>query len=171
MLGGGDIGCEVRGVNVLALAQIFEHAQRTNCAFAQVKVELSFLDLYSEQIRNLLVEEDDDQTLVALYQNSLREFVPMSGGKGRRLEDLRLVQVNSVEEAVECLQVGVDRRAAWAEQIPGYEQQSISVFTVHVTTLEQEEDGSQTIMKSKLNLVELRSETLRKARSVKLSLD
>lgn len=48
MIGGEDCACSDPGINVLALAHIFEHAQRTNCAFVQVKVELSFLDLYQE---------------------------------------------------------------------------------------------------------------------------
>lgn len=114
-------------------------------------------------MRNLLADDGDEPT-VALYQNNFRAFVPMTSGKNRKLEDLQLVQVNSLEEAVSCMRLGVDRRATLAKKTPGYAQQSVSVFTVHVTTLEQEEDGTQTIMKSKLNLVELLgAESLKKA--------
>ena len=145
------------GIVPRALRQMFRHLANTTTEYA---VKCTFLELYNEEITDLLSDDGDER--------SAGDGVGDSGGKrshrlmedgrgGVAVEGLTEVTVKNVREALLLAKTGSGRRKKAATLCNKHSSRSHSVFSVSVTTRSPsvDEEGEDLIKIGKLNLVDL----------------
>lgn len=116
-------------------------SERTELEFL---VRVSFLEIYNENIRDLL--GDPDRKLE----------VKEDKDKGIYVQDLNLVPTKSVEEMLDVMFRGDQNRSVGATAMNQDSSRSHSIFTIYVEVGEKVEGSSETKFRAgKLNLVDL----------------
>jgi len=133
---------ELRGIIPRAFEQVFKQIDGT--PDQQFLVRVSFLELYNEEIRDLLANNPKNKL-------ELREKPDV----GVYVKDLISFPVQSVEEMFGKLEVGRKNRAVGATSMNEGSSRSHSIFSITVEASEVGPDGQSHIRMGKLNLVDL----------------
>ncbi|KAK7279432.1 hypothetical protein RJT34_24485 [Clitoria ternatea] len=145
---GGDLPAEA-GVIPRAVRQIFDILEAQN---ADYSMKVTFLELYNEEITDLLSPEDSSRPL----EEKQKKPILMEDGKGcvivRGLEE---ESVYSVSEIYTLLERGASKRRTAETLLNKRSSRSHSVFTITVYVKETVIGDEELIKCGKLNLVDL----------------
>jgi len=133
------------GIIPRALAQLFDELRVQQ--EAEFSVRVSFLELYNEEIFDLL-SAADDTTRLRLYEDSARKGSVI-------IQGLEEVQVHSKREVYQILEKGSAKRQTAATLMNAHSSRSHTVFTVTVHMKESSMEGEEVLRIGKLNLVDL----------------
>merc|ERR1719410_1159015 len=133
------------GIIPRALAQLFDELRVQQ--EAEFSVRVSFLELYNEEIFDLL-SAADDITRLRLYEDSARKGSVI-------IQGLEEVQVHSKREVYQILEKGSAKRQTAATLMNAHSSRSHTVFTVTVHMKESSVEGEEVLRTGKLNLVDL----------------
>ncbi|KAL7746526.1 hypothetical protein RI367_008176 [Sorochytrium milnesiophthora] len=132
---------ELRGIIPNAFNHIFNHIART--PQKQFLVRVSFLEIYNEEIRDLLVP--------GRKSLELKEHPDT----GVYVKDLSASVVKSVEEMDKYMTAGNKCRVVGATNMNEQSSRSHSIFTITIESSEKGIDGEDHIVAGKLHLVDL----------------
>jgi len=133
------------GIIPRALSQIFDDL-RVNVD-SEFSVRVSFLELYNEEIFDLLSAHDDTTRLRLYEDNTKKSSVIIQG--------LEEVQVQSKMDVYNILEKGSKKRQTAATLMNAHSSRSHTVFTVTVHIKESSVEGEELLKIGKLNLVDL----------------
>ncbi|GFO42049.1 kinesin-like protein, partial [Plakobranchus ocellatus] len=133
------------GIIPRALHQIFEDLQKQ--PDIEFSVRVSFLELYNEELFDLLGSSIDPLRLRIYEDNTKKGSVIISG--------LEEVVVRSKGEVFEILQRGTSKRQTAATLMNAVSSRSHSVFSVTIHIKENTVDGEELLKTGKLYLVDL----------------
>eukprot|EP00090_Calanus_glacialis_P016225 TRINITY_DN25444_c0_g1_i1.p1 TRINITY_DN25444_c0_g1~~TRINITY_DN25444_c0_g1_i1.p1 ORF type:complete len:1065 (-),score=410.75 TRINITY_DN25444_c0_g1_i1:108-3302(-) len=134
------------GIIPRALAQIFDTLIEQADSL-EYSVRVSFLELYNEEIFDLLSAHDDTSRL-RLYEDATRKGSVI-------IQGLEEVQVHSKSEVYSILEKGSDKRKTAETFMNAQSSRSHTVFTVTVHIKEASMMGEEVLRIGKLNLVDL----------------
>eukprot|EP00276_Gloeochaete_wittrockiana_P008853 CAMPEP_0184658688 /NCGR_PEP_ID=MMETSP0308-20130426/26510_1 /TAXON_ID=38269 /ORGANISM="Gloeochaete witrockiana, Strain SAG 46.84" /LENGTH=870 /DNA_ID=CAMNT_0027097865 /DNA_START=48 /DNA_END=2660 /DNA_ORIENTATION=+ len=129
-----------RGVNYRALAELFRLAISENAADYDYDIRVSLLEVYNEQINDLLADPKEGRRDVR------------SGPSGTYIPDLTMVPVKSDEEVGKVMEMGSRNRKVGATAMNTDSSRSHLVLTVYVEGVNKATGIRST---GKLNLVDL----------------
>ncbi|XP_060567348.1 kinesin-like protein KIF11 [Ruditapes philippinarum] len=132
------------GIIPRSLANIFDSLQSQECEFS---VRVSFLELYNEELFDLLGSSIDPLRL-KIYEDSSRKGSVI-------IQGLEEIVVKSKDEVYEILERGASKRQTAATLMNAFSSRSHSVFTVTIHTKENTIDGEELLKTGKLHLVDL----------------
>ena len=117
-------------------------------AMTTVKVCTSFIEIYKDEIRDLLLDSEDPEATATATAVTIREN-PKEGGV--YLNGARIVQVNDVQDCLSVLEEGILRRATAESTMNVRSSRSHAILTINVET--KVGDAKATL--AKLHLVDL----------------
>ncbi|RKP00389.1 hypothetical protein CXG81DRAFT_13292, partial [Caulochytrium protostelioides] len=134
----------LRGIIPNTFNHLFDHiAQSSDKNFL---VTVSFLEIYNEEIRDLLVHVKGKQTGLPLKEHP---------ETGVYVKDLSSTVVKSVDEMERLMTLGNKNRSVGATLMNEQSSRSHSIFTVTVESSQQITPDEVKFIKGKLNLVDL----------------
>ncbi|ORX88668.1 kinesin-domain-containing protein [Basidiobolus meristosporus CBS 931.73] len=132
------------GIIPRTLHRLFE---RLESETAEYSVRLSFIELYNEELKDLLASDDDTKRLKIFEDISRKGSVVIHG-----LEEFL---VNNAMDGIQLLQKGSLRRKMAATKCNDKSSRSHSVFSITVHIKESTPNGDDLLKVGKLNLVDL----------------
>nr|GLL46193.1 kinesin-like protein KIN-5C [Ipomoea trifida] len=139
------------GVIPRAIKQIFDTLESQN---AEYSVKVTFLELYNEEITDLLAPEDLSK--VALEDKQKKQLPLMEDGKGGVLvRGLEEEIVTSASEIFTLLERGSAKRRTAETLLNKQSSRSHSLFSITIHIKEATPEGEELIKCGKLNLVDL----------------
>ncbi|KAG9459064.1 hypothetical protein H6P81_003572 [Aristolochia fimbriata] len=139
------------GVIPRAVKQIFDTLESQN---AEYSVKVTFLELYNEEITDLLAPEELSK--VALEEKLKKPLLLMEDGKGGVLvRGLEEEIVTSASEIFTLLERGSAKRRTAETLLNKQSSRSHSLFTITIHIKEATPEGEELIKCGKLNLVDL----------------
>ena len=133
---------ELRGIIPNAIEHVFEHIKANSDK--QFLVRASYLELYNEEIRDLLAKDPHQKM-------DLKE----SPDKGVYVKGLTEIVCKGVAEIDEVMERGNKHRTTGATAMNATSSRSHSIFAIVVETCSKRDDGDEHITQGKLNLVDL----------------
>ncbi|CAH8572291.1 unnamed protein product [Dicrocoelium dendriticum] len=133
---------ELRGLMPNSFAHIFHHISRSKDA--QYLVRASYLEIYKEEIRDLL-HRDQAKRL------EIRE----KPDGGIYVKDLSSVLTKNIGEIQKIMNIGYQNRAVGATNMNEHSSRSHAIFIVTIECCKLGSDGENHIRVGKLNLVDL----------------
>ncbi|KAK9471021.1 kinesin motor domain-containing protein [Dipodascopsis tothii] len=112
---------------------------------AEHSVKVSFIELYNEELRDLIAPEEDRK--VKIYDDSAK--------KGIVIQGMEETFIKSASEGIRVLQQGSHRRQVAATKCNDLSSRSHSVFTITLHVKETLPGGEEYLRIGKLNLVDL----------------
>jgi hypothetical protein len=166
-MGSGDGSYENRGIIPRALTMVFEKLAvgRSVVSRAKDKVSVSFVEIYNENLIDLLSSHEDPKNAPACV---ISDAGPDSGVF---IRGLTTKEVSSEDEALSLWFEGDAQRAIGSHAMNDRSSRSHAVFTLNIETAsfkstETSSLSSATLHRSKIHLVDLAgSERLRKTKS------
>ena len=137
---------ELRGIIPTAFHHIFDHITQTQSADKKFLVRISFLEIYNEDIRDLLVNTKNIKSGLELKEH------PESGVY---VKDLATFVVKNVQEMDKLMDVGNKNRSVGSTLMNANSSRSHSIFTITIESSERRDDGEDHFVVGKLNLVDL----------------
>ncbi|KAG2415689.1 hypothetical protein HFD88_006880 [Aspergillus terreus] len=111
-------------------------------------VKCSFIELYNEELRDLLAVEDN--TKLKIFENERK------GAIGSTLvQGMEETYIDSATSGIKLLQIGSHKRQVAATKCNDLSSRSHTIFTITVLTKRITEAGDQYVQTGKLNLVDL----------------
>ncbi|KND04175.1 uncharacterized protein SPPG_01608 [Spizellomyces punctatus DAOM BR117] len=138
---------DLRGIIPQAFHHIFDHISHRSTE-KKFLVRVSFLEIYNEEIKDLLVKQTKGQKVSGL---DLKEHPET----GVYVKDLSAHVVKSVPEMEDLMTIGNKNRSVGATLMNENSSRSHSIFTITVESAEPGEDGKDRIVAGKLHLVDL----------------
>ncbi|KAL6005274.1 Kinesin-like protein KIN-5C [Asimina triloba] len=139
------------GVIPRAVKQIFDTLESQN---AEYSVKVTFLELYNEEITDLLAPEEISKLL--LEEKQKKPLLLMEDGKGGVLvRGLEEEIVTSASEIFTLLERGSAKRRTAETLLNKQSSRSHSLFTITIHIKEATPEGEELIKCGKLNLVDL----------------
>ncbi|GAB2257646.1 hypothetical protein Droror1_Dr00013806 [Drosera rotundifolia] len=139
------------GVIPRAIKQIFDTLESQN---AEYSVKVTFLELYNEEITDLLAPEEVSK--VALEDRQKKQLPLMEDGKGGVLvRGLEEEIVTSANEIFTLLERGSAKRRTAETLLNKQSSRSHSLFSITIHIKEATPEGEELIKCGKLNLVDL----------------
>ncbi|KAH7512183.1 hypothetical protein FEM48_Zijuj12G0063400 [Ziziphus jujuba var. spinosa] len=139
------------GVIPRAVQQIFDTLESQN---AEYSVKVTFLELYNEEITDLLAPEEISR--VALEEKQKKQLPLMEDGKGGVLvRGLEEEIVTSASEIFTLLERGSAKRRTAETLLNKQSSRSHSLFSITIHIKEATPEGEELIKCGKLNLVDL----------------
>ncbi|XP_044019738.1 chromosome-associated kinesin KIF4 [Aphidius gifuensis] len=111
------------------------------------KVTVSFIELYQEQVYDLLSEKTRKESILDIREEIKDET------KGIKVVGLSEIEVKNVDDTFKCLSQGSAGRATGATNMNNQSSRSHAIFTI--TVYQQKIDDNDTAMTSKFQLVDL----------------
>ncbi|GMN39448.1 hypothetical protein TIFTF001_008676 [Ficus carica] len=146
----GELPAEA-GVIPRAVKQIFDTLEGQN---AEYSVKVTFLELYNEEITDLLAPEEISR--VALEDKQKKQLPLMEDGKGGVLvRGLEEEIVTSANEIFTLLERGSAKRRTAETLLNKQSSRSHSLFSITIHIKEATPEGEELIKCGKLNLVDL----------------
>ncbi|CAK9159834.1 unnamed protein product [Ilex paraguariensis] len=146
----GELPSEA-GVIPRAVKQIFDTLESQN---AEYSVKVTFLELYNEEITDLLAPEEISR--VVLEDKQKRQLPLMEDGKGGVLvRGLEEEIVTSATEIFTLLERGSSKRRTAETLLNKQSSRSHSLFSITIHIKESTPEGEELIKCGKLNLVDL----------------
>ncbi|KAJ3227346.1 Kinesin-like protein kif3b [Clydaea vesicula] len=134
----------LRGIIPNSFHHIFNHIGQSKEKTFLVRV--SFLEIYNEDIRDLLIKKSTKQTGLDIKEN------PESGVY---VKDLSSFVVKSVEEMEKFMDFGNSTRSVGATLMNATSSRSHSIFTITIESSDRGLDGEERFIAGKLHLVDL----------------
>ncbi|KAF9103129.1 kinesin motor protein cin8 [Mortierella sp. AM989] len=131
------------GVIPRTLYTLFAALERKNTEYT---VRVSFLELYNEEVKDLLAP-DDDRKAVKIF-DSIKKQGPL-------IQGLEEVSVFNAMQGIEALRKGSAKRTVAATKSNDKSSRSHGVFSITVHVKETADDGEELLKIGKLNLVDL----------------
>ncbi|CAN0879482.1 Kinesin-like protein KIN-5C [Linum grandiflorum] len=142
---------QAAGVIPRAVKQIFDTLEGQN---AEYSVKVTFLELYNEEITDLLAPEELSK--VTLEEKQKKQLPLMEDGKGGVLvRGLEEEIVTSAGEIFTLLERGSSKRRTAETLLNKQSSRSHSLFTITIHIKESTPEGEELIKCGKLNLVDL----------------
>ena len=110
-------------------------------------VKCSFIELYNEELRDLL--SADDNTKLKIFENEKK------GHAGTMVQGMEETYIDSASTGIKLLQMGSLKRQVAATKCNDLSSRSHTVFTITVSTNRTTESGEDYVSSGKLNLVDL----------------
>ena len=141
----GDTEGENRGIVPRAFEHIFDY-MRANADTHKFSITMTYVELYTEKIRDLLSNKNDDKGLV----------IHEDPGKGFYIKDVETRTVNTIKDLFDFQAEGKKRRVVRATQMNEESSRSHSILSLNIETLTTGDgvDGSH-VKSARLNLVDL----------------
>ena len=114
----------------------------------EYSVKISYIELYNEELSDLLSNSPDKEEKLRIYDDSQRKGSVV-------IPNLEEVNVQNKHEVYQILQKGAERRQKAATLMNAQSSRSHSIFTLTVFSKEKSLDGEETLKVGKLNLVDL----------------
>ncbi|THD29121.1 Kinesin-II 95 kDa subunit [Fasciola hepatica] len=133
---------ELRGVMPNSFDHIFEHIAASKDA--QYLVRASYLEIYKEEIRDLLHRDQSKHLEIKEKPDS-----------GIYVKDLSSVLTKSIAEIQKVMNIGYQNRSVGATNMNEHSSRSHAIFIVTIECSRIGTDGEQHIRVGKLNLVDL----------------
>lgn len=130
------------GVNYRALSDLFQ-ISKTRADLIEYEVGVQMIEIYNEQVRDLLVIDGSNRRLDIRNNSQLN---------GLNVPDACLVPVKCTQDVLELMKIGQKNRAVGATALNERSSRSHSILTVHVRGKEL---ISGSILKGCLHLVDL----------------
>lgn len=111
-------------------------------------VKLSFIELYNEELRDLLAPEEEE------FSRKVRIFEE-SANKGVTIHGMEEIYIRSAKEGLKVLEDGSFRRQVATTRYNDRSSRSHSVFTITLHIKEVSINGEEYVRTGKLNLVDL----------------
>ena len=145
---------EAAGVIPRAVAHIFASLEAANSEYS---VKCTFLELYNEEITDLLsAEEEDPRRLPAQSELRSKPLALMEDGKGGvMVKGLEEVIVMNATEIFSVLERGTSKRRTAETLLNKQSSRSHSIFALTIHIKEMTAEGEELIKVGKLNLVDL----------------
>lgn len=134
---------ELRGIIPNAIEQIFSYIKSAGTS-AQFLVRASYLEIYNEEIRDLLSP-----------QKGTRLDVKERPDVGVYVKDLSTFVVKDIQEMDRLMDVGNKNRSVGYTDMNAQSSRSHSIFSITVEVSEKGEDGEEHLRAGKLHLVDL----------------
>ncbi len=139
----GDINSEENaGIVPRSVKAILEQLEQSGSEFT---IRVSFLELYNEELQDLLVPPNSDKKLKLCEVEK----------KGVVCQNLEEITVLSVKDIFEILQRGILQRQTAATLCNKNSSRSHSIFTMKIMIKECNVDGEEVVRHGQLNLVDL----------------
>lgn len=110
-------------------------------------VKCSFIELYNEELRDLLSAEDN--TKLKIYENEKK------GQAATLVQGMEETYIDSATTGIKLLQSGSHKRQVAATKCNDLSSRSHTIFTITVTTNRTSDSGEEYVRSGKLNLVDL----------------
>ncbi|XP_019194712.1 PREDICTED: kinesin-like protein KIN-14F [Ipomoea nil] len=130
------------GVNYRSLRDLF-HISQTRSDIIEYEVGVQMIEIYNEQVRDLLVIDGTNRRLDVRNNSQLN---------GLNVPDASLIPVRCTEDVLDLMKIGQKNRAIGATALNERSSRSHSILTVHVRGKEL---VSGSILKGCLHLVDL----------------
>lgn len=144
------------GIIPRTLHKLFLHLENNVTDYS---VKVSFVELYNEELRDLLAPDLKDPSLNAqpagLVAGVGLKIFDDAAKKGTFIQGLEEAHVRDAQDAIQVLRKGSERRQIAATKFNDHSSRSHSIFTLTVHTKETSSDGNDLIKTGKLNLVDL----------------
>ncbi|GAD96318.1 kinesin family protein [Paecilomyces variotii No. 5] len=132
------------GIIPRVLYSLFRKLEETDST-----VKCSFIELYNEELRDLLSAEDNSK--LKIFENESKK-----GHSGSTMvQGMEETYIDSAHAGIKLLQRGSHRRQVAATKCNDLSSRSHTVFTITVFTKRVSESGEENIGSAKLNLVDL----------------
>jgi kinesin family protein 11 len=131
------------GIIPRVLYKLFE---RLGKADGDRSVKCSFIELYNEELRDLLSCDDSQKVKI---------FDAANGKGGVVVQGMEESYILSAAQGVQLLQMGSDKRQVAATKCNDLSSRSHTVFTITISDKVIAEDGEVLVRTGKLNLVDL----------------
>lgn len=128
------------GIVPRVVTRLFQRLEKDYTDFA---VGISYMELYNEELRDLLAPQNAVSPLKVFEEPSK---------KGTVVQGLLEIQAKDVKSAINILRIGNERRQIAATKLNDHSSRSHSIFTISVTSVSGSKDMFQI---GKLNLVDL----------------
>eukprot|EP00455_Lapot_gusevi_P025171 TRINITY_DN2641_c0_g2_i1.p1 TRINITY_DN2641_c0_g2~~TRINITY_DN2641_c0_g2_i1.p1 ORF type:complete len:781 (-),score=158.43 TRINITY_DN2641_c0_g2_i1:50-2308(-) len=135
---------ELRGIMPNSFYHVFDHIDSKAGANIEFLVRASFLEIYNEEVYDLLNSETRSKM-----------EVKESKDKGIFVKDLSMYVVKNVKEIEKVLRKGQKSRSVGATKMNPGSSRSHSIFTIFIETCETDDSGQNRYRAGKLNLVDL----------------
>ncbi|KAL2816272.1 P-loop containing nucleoside triphosphate hydrolase protein [Aspergillus granulosus] len=131
------------GIIPRVLYSLFEKLAETESA-----VKCSFIELYNEELRDLLSAEENPK--LKIYENEQKK-----GHMSTMVQGMEETYIDSASSGIKLLQQGSHKRQVAATKCNDLSSRSHTVFTITVNIKRTTESGEEYICPGKLNLVDL----------------
>ncbi|KAL4930402.1 putative kinesin family protein (BimC) [Aspergillus undulatus] len=111
-------------------------------------VKCSFIELYNEELRDLLSAEENPK--LKIYENEQKK-----GHMSTMVQGMEETFIDSASSGIKLLQQGSHKRQVAATKCNDLSSRSHTVFTITVNTKRTTESGEEYVCPGKLNLVDL----------------
>ena len=143
------------GIIPRACTAIFDRLEQSGHEYS---VRVSFLELYNEELTDLLVNSnmpsaDDDKKDKG--DRTLRLFEDATGKRGVMVSGLEEIMCQNAKDVFKLLVLASARRRTAATLMNERSSRSHSIFTITIHTKESSSSGEDIIKIGKLNLVDL----------------
>lgn len=112
----------------------------------------SYLEIYNEEIRDLLIEPVKNS--LPNQQNQKKLELKEDPNKGLFVKDLTWLMIKSIPEIEKAMMFGTNNRKTAETDMNATSSRSHSIFTIYIETASMQ-TGEQRIKAGKLNLVDL----------------
>jgi kinesin family protein 3/17 len=133
---------ELRGIIPMAFDHIFSSIKNAG-AKTQFLVRASYLELYNEEVRDLL------------NSKAKKLEIKERADTGVYVKDLSTFVIESIEEMDQLMSIGNKNRSVGFTEMNATSSRSHSIFTITVEASETDENGEQHLRAGKLHLVDL----------------
>ncbi|KAK9298648.1 hypothetical protein QLX08_008120 [Tetragonisca angustula] len=113
----------------------------------EYSVRISFLELYNEEIFDLL-SPSDDAAKIRIYEDPIKKGAVIVHG-------LEEISIHTKNEVFNILQKGSDKRQTAATLMNAHSSRSHTIFSITIHIRENTIDGEELLKTGKLNLVDL----------------
>ncbi|XP_052174513.1 kinesin-like protein KIN-14P [Diospyros lotus] len=129
------------GVNFRALNDLFQISQTRRRSFTY-EIELQMVEIYNEQVRDLLSSDGPKKLGISSTSNS----------NGLAVPDASMQTVKSTSDVLELIEIGFNNRAKSATAMNERSSRSHSVVTIHVRGMDMKTGSS---LRGSLHLIDL----------------
>lgn len=120
---------------------------------AENSVKVSFIELYNEELRDLL--SADDSVKLRMYEDNNRQSKGSGHGSATLVQGMEEAHITSASKGIQLLREGSHKRQVAATKCNDLSSRSHTVFTITVFIKRTSETGEDFVSTGKLNLVDL----------------
>src|SRR6201996_7618956 len=139
---------EAAGIIPRGLHSLFDRLGEEQSEKCESSVKCSFIELYNEELRDLLAADDNTKLKIFDEQNK-------NGRTTTLVQGMEETHIKTASKGIQLLREGSHKRQVAATKCNDLSSRSHTVFTVTVYMKRQSEAGEDFVCSGKLNLVDL----------------